>query len=596
MWVLLRLAKHGFRYRLILLVAWICLVGANVLALTMPWIVGISVDSALNKDSIDHVILLALYLLVIGVVRGGFSYGQTYLSEALSARVAYDLRNLLLENLERLSFAYHDRQKTGDLMSLVTYDVESTRMFISFGLVRSLQLAVLILGLIPLLIFQHWQLGLISLAAVPITLYTSGKASRILRWLWLSIQRQMGWLTTILQEDLTGIRTVKTFGAERFQEQIFAEKARGIAEDSFKAGKLWSTNTTFLSGMFLVATGVVVWYGGTQVMGETLTAGELTRFLLYLGMMVMPIRMIGWAVNTFSRAMSSGERIFNVLDLDSELTEKTDPILLDNVSGSVSFEDVSFQYQNGKKVLEDINFSVSPGQKVAVVGPPGSGKSTVMNLIPRFYDVDGGTVKIDGIDVKELNISSLRRQVGFVFQDTFIFHSSIRENISYGSENASSKDIEEVAKLAHLHDFIVSLPDGYSTIVGERGVTLSGGQRQRLSIARTLLIAPAIVILDDSTASVDVVTEKQIREALKRVMEGRTTFIIAHRVSSVRTADLILVMDNGRIAHSGTHEELLDKSPFYRTVFELQIKPSEETLLDLGPISNDNDSMVGEYP
>jgi len=587
MHVLLRLAGYGLRYRRLLILAWISLLGANILALAMPWLIGVAVDGVLGRERMSQLLLLALLLLLLSLVRGVFSYGQTYLAEGVSARVAYDLRNALLAKLQRLSFAFHDRQKTGDLMSLVTYDVESTRMFISFGLVRSLQLMLLIGGVTPLLMLIHWQLGLLSMAAVPLTIYISFRVSQRLRWIWLSIQRQMGQVTTLLQENLTGMRVVKTFGAEEFQEEVFNRRARKVAEESFIANRLWVANSSFLSFMFLLATVAVIWYGGSQVIDGNLTAGELTQFLLYLGLLVMPIRMLGWAVNSFSRAISSGERIFQVLDSHSTLKEKVGAIELKDVKGSVSFEEVSFSYSPGMPALRKVSFDIYPGQKVAILGAPGSGKSTIANLVPRFYDTGKGTVKIDGIDVRDVTLDSLRKNVGIVFQDLFLFHTSIRENIAYGVSGASFDQIEAAARAAQLHDFIMSLPEGYESVVGERGVTLSGGQRQRLAIARTLLLDPPILILDDSTSSVDVETEALIRRALVQVMKDRTTFIIAHRVSSVREADLILVLKEGEIATRGTHEELLTSSAFYRQIYELQLVPEEQVLMEAASADGD---------
>ena len=591
MHILLRLAGYGLRYRRLLILAWISLLGANILALAMPWVIGVAVDGVLGRERMSQLLLLALLLLLLSLVRGVFSYGQTYLAEGVSARVAYDLRNALLAKLQRLSFAFHDRQKTGDLMSLVTYDVESTRMFISFGLVRSLQLMLLIGGVTPLLMLLHWQLGLLSMAAVPLTIYISFRVSQRLRWIWLSIQRQMGQVTTLLQENLTGMRVVKTFGAEKFQEEVFNRRASKVAEESFIANRLWTANSSFLSFMFLLATVAVIWYGGSQVIDGNLTAGELTQFLLYLGLLVMPIRMLGWAVNSFSRAISSGERIFQVLDSHATLKEKVGAIELKDVKGSVSFEEVSFSYSPGMPALSKVSFDIYPGQKVAVLGAPGSGKSTIVNLVPRFYDTGKGTVKIDGIDVRDVTLDSLRKNVGIVFQDLFLFHTSIRENIAYGVNGASFDQIEGAARVAQLHDFIMSLPEGYESIVGERGVTLSGGQRQRLAIARTLLLDPPILVLDDSTSSIDVETEALIRRALVQVMKDRTTFIIAHRVSSVREADLILVLKEGEIATRGTHEELLTSSAFYRQIYELQLVPEEQVLLEAASADGDGSGV-----
>ena len=332
--------------------------------------------------------------------------------------------------------------------------------------------------------------------------------------------------------------------------------------------------------MYIGATGLVILFGGQWVINGSLSPGELTQFLLYLGLLVMPVRMLGWAVNTFSRAMSSGERIFQILDSESPVQAAVAAQRLDNVKGDVRFHDVSFRYNPLSPGLDHISFEVAAGQRVAILGAAGSGKSTVVNLIPRFYDPTDGIITIDGVDVREVTLESLRDNVGIVFQDVFLFFAPIRENIAYGARNVTFAQVEEAAKAAQLHDFILTLPEGYDTVVGERGVTLSGGQRQRLAIARTMLVDPPVLILDDSTSSVDVETERLITAALDTVMRNRTTFIIAHRVSSVQAADMILVLENGMVVERGRHSELIDRDGFYRRIYELQLLPSEQVLFE----------------
>ena len=580
MQILLRLARHGFRYKRYLLLAWISIIGANALALAVPWLIGDAIDQVLYDRNRNGLILLGVSLFLISIVRGAFSYGQTYFAENVSSRVTYTLKNQLLQRMQGLSFAFHDKRNTGDLMSIVTYDVESTRMFINFGMVRSLQLTFLILGIAPLLLILHWQLALISLAGVPITLYTTSTITRRMRQIWRSVQRKMGVLTTVLQENLVGMRVVKALGAEEAQKKLFHGHSYQVSEETFAANRLRVANTAFLTFMYIGATGLVVFFGGRWVLDGSLTAGELATFLLFLGLLVMPVRMLGWAVNVFTRAVSSGERIFQVIDSPSPVADKEGAKEIDHAEGAVVFDNVSFSYNALTPALSDVSFDIKPGQKVAVLGAAGSGKTTICNLIPRFYDASNGTVTIDGVDVKDITLNSLRHNVGMVFQDVFLFQTSIRENISYGANGVSAEDVEEAAKAAQLHDFIMTLPDGYDTQVGERGVTLSGGQRQRLAIARTLLLNPPVLILDDSTSSVDVETEGLIRKALQEVMENRTTFIIAHRVSSVKGADMILVLKDGEVVAQGTHNELIAKDGFYKDIYELQLLPGEEVFLE----------------
>jgi ABC-type multidrug transport system fused ATPase/permease subunit len=580
MQILLRLARYGFRYKRYLIFAWISMLGANVLALAVPWLIGDAVDQVLADGNRRGLIVLGVSLLLISIVRGGFSYGQTYFAENVSSRVTYTLKNALLGRMQGLSFAFHDKRNTGDLMSVVTYDVESTRMFINFGMVRSLQLTILIGGITPLLLIIHWQLALISLAGVPITVYTTIKIGRRMRTIWRSVQRKMGVLTTVLQENLVGMRVVKALGAEEAQMKLFHGHSFQVSEETFSANRLRVANTAFLTFMYICATGLVILFGGRWVLGGSLTTGELSTFLLFLGLLVMPVRMLGMAVNTFSRAMSSGERIFQILDSPSPVEDKSGAREMGHAAGQVVFDKVSFSYNALTPALANISFQIEPGQKVAVLGAAGSGKTTICNLIPRFYDTTNGTVTIDGVNVKDVTLTSLRHNIGIVFQDVFLFQTTIRENISYGVNGVTAEEVEEVAKAAQLHDFIISLPEGYDTQVGERGMTLSGGQRQRLAIARTLLVNPPVLILDDSTSSVDVETEHLIRKALNQVMENRTTFIIAHRVSSVQGADLILVLKDGEVAAQGTHKELIAKDGFYKQIYELQLLPGEEVFLE----------------
>ncbi|MBM3926247.1 MAG: ABC transporter ATP-binding protein [SAR202 cluster bacterium] len=587
--VLLRLARYGLDHKQYLFWAWVSLLGANALALAIPWLIGGAVDHALTERDKTELVWLALLILGLSALRGLFSYGQTFFSEALSAKVSYVLRNTLLKKLQGMSFAFHDQHKTGDMMSIVTYDVESTRQFISFGLVRFVQLVILIAGITPLLIITHWQLGLISLACVPPTVYTSAAAGRKMRKIWNRVQVETGEMSTALQENLTGMRVVKSFGAEESQKSKFHGHSANVAEDTYAANKLRVTNSSFLTFVYLIATGLVVLLGGRWVIDGSLTAGEWTQFMLYLGLLVMPVRMLGMAVNTFSRALSSGERVFELLDSQSPVDDEDVSKEMAGVKGEVRFDGVSFGYNPAQSALKNISFTAKPGEKVAILGAAGSGKTTIVNLIPRFYDPTTGRITIDGMDIRGVTLESLRRNVGMVFQDVFLFHASVKENIAYGASNATLEKIIEASKAAQLHQFIESLPQGYETLVGERGVTLSGGQRQRLAIARTLLLDPPVLILDDSTSSVDVETEGMIRKALEEVMKRRTTFIIAHRVSSVRLADQILVLKDGEIVERGAHNDLISREGFYKQIYELQILPSEQVLLEAS-ISDDGNN------
>jgi ATP-binding cassette subfamily B protein len=402
-----------------------------------------------------------------------------------------------------------------------------------------------------------------------------------LRRIWLSVQEEMGELSTVLQENMTGVRVVRAFAAEDQEKAKYDEKSSAVSSDMVRVARLQAMNASFMGFIYLVAIGLVLWYGGQRVIDGSLTAGELAQFLFYMQLLALPIRHAGMLVNNFARAFSAGQRLFEIMDYRSEVREAPAAIDLDRVRGHVRFENVSFRYGNGPLVVEDIEIDAKPGTLVALLGAPGSGKSSLVQLLPRFYDLVGGLITIDGVDIREPTLKSLRRNIGMVQQDVFLFTASLSENIAYGRPEATMDEIVAAAKVAQLHDFIEEeLEDGYDTAVGERGSTLSGGQRQRMSIARAVLLDPPLLILDDATASVDAGTEERIREAMEAVMKGRTTFVIAHRLSTLFKADEILVMDEGRIVERGTHASLLEHGGVYRRIYDLQLRPQEEVMME----------------
>ena len=610
MGVLLRLATFALRYNGPLILVYVCLIGSTLLSLATPWFLGITIDTALEGEGTGRLVLLAILVLVVSIVRGAFGYGQSYLAEYISQRVSYDIRHAFLSRLLSLGFGFHDRQKTGDLMSRATADVDSIRWMVSFGLVYSIHILILVGGAAALMLITNWNLGLIALSAVPVAVVIAVRMSRRFRGLWRDVQKDTGRMTTVLQENLSGMRVVKTFGAEEHEKEKFGVVANTVSEKTFTVNRLHAANTSLLSLLFTLVTALVIWYGGRQIINASsgMTAGELTQFILYLGLLVFPIRMSGWVVNVFSRAASAGERIFQVLDAPSPLDEKAVAVSLGRARGEVKLEAVSFSYganspssaspdgsENGKvhaspkplglgdighDALHRISLEARPGQKVAILGAPGSGKSTLVSLIPRFYDATAGRVSIDGIGVEDVTLESLRRNVGIVLQDVFLFMDTVRENIAYGLPHAALEEVMAAARSAQIHDFIMELPQQYDTLVGERGVTLSGGQRQRVAIARTLLLDPPVLVLDDSTSSVDAETEAHIQRALDEVMEGRTTFVIAHRISSVKRADLIIVLEDGEIVEKGTHQELISRGGPYERIYRLQLLAEEEVLAD----------------
>jgi len=402
------------------------------------------------------------------------------------------------------------------------------------------------------------------------------RMGRKLQPVWMSIQERVAVLGAILQENLSGVRVVRAFSLERYEEAKFQREAENLYGDGMLANRIQAFNIPLMTFIFILASALIIWYGGREVLAGGLTVGELFQFYFYLAMLLAPIRMLGPLVNLVSRAMSSGERIFEILDAESAVTEAPDAIELPEVDGLVRFRRVSFSYHALSPVLHDVDLEAKPGGVIALLGSTGSGKSTLVNLIPRFYDVTGGSITIDGTDIRKVTLASLRRNVGIVQQEVFLFSATIRDNIAYGAVNASMDDIVAASKAAYLHGFIKGLPGGYDTWVGERGVTLSGGQKQRLAIARTLLVDPRIIILDDSTSSVDTETEVLIQQALREVMKGRTTFVIAHRLQTIKYADQILVLDEGRVVERGSHEQLMREGRIYRRIYELQFRQQEK--------------------
>ena len=400
--------------------------------------------------------------------------------------------------------------------------------------------------------------------------------SRGLRKTWYEVQAETGHMTTVLQESLAGIKAVKAFGAGGHMSARFQEKASILRDLTYSALRVFASQGSLMTLIFTSATGAILWFGGREIAAGRLTPGELASFILYIGLLTMPVRMVGWLVNTISRAASAGQRLYEVLDAESPVRDRPEAREMPRSRGGVSLEDVSLSYEPGRvPAVHNVDLEVEPGQVVAILGAPGSGKSTIAHLIPRFYDPTEGKVSIDGVDIRDYTLASLRNNIGIVLQDVFVFTASIRDNVAYGAPDASQDDVERAARVANLHDFIAGLPNGYDSWVGERGVTLSGGQRQRLAIARTILLDPPILILDDSTSSVDTGTEYMIQQALAEVVKGRTTFVIAHRLSTVRRADLILVLEDGEIVERGAHGELMGLDGRYRRIHDLQLSPLE---------------------
>ena len=584
--MLARIVGLALRHKWMLLGAYVFMAGATAAYMVLPVLVGRAVDDiaayADGQPISDRAMLItALAILGLGALRGLLSYGQTFMGEAVGLRVVYELRNRFYDHVQNLSFAFHDRQHTGNLMSRAITDVEAMRMFVSGGLVRSPYFLILAVVAAFMMLRLDWQLGLMAMSFMPAVAAMSIFVRMRLRRIWTKVQEDMGDLSTTLQENLTGVRVVKTFAADEFEEAKFSAKSGDVQADMIGAARLQAINTSFVLGLYMLAMALILMYGGYHIMNGHITVGEMVQFLIYLQILSQPVRFSGFLVNNFARALSAGYRLFEVLDARSPVRESTYATELPQVRGHVRFEDVRFSYDRGAQVLNGIDIDARPGQVVALLGAPGSGKSTATSLLPRFYDVTSGRVTVDGIDVRDVTLKSLRRNIGIVQQDVFLFGASLKENIAYGREDATMDEIVRAARIAQLHDHIMSLDDGYDTVIGERGATLSGGQRQRMSIARAVLLDPPILILDDSTSSVDAGTEELIRTAMESVMRGRTTFVIAHRLSTVHQADQILVLDGGQVVERGTHRELLALGGVYHRIHELQLRPQEEVMMEI---------------
>ena len=585
---ILRIIGIALRYKSRLIAAYLCTAGALVAYVFLPYFFGEAIDDIAShlkagEGSVPSSAILTsvAIIMALGVIRGVLSYGQTYLGESLSQYVSYEIRNSFYDHVQHQSFAFHDRYHTGNLMSRAITDVENIRMFINMGLVRAPYFAILFVVVAGILIYSDWKLGLLSASFMPVVAFYTSSVRLKMRALWLQVQEKMAELSTILQENFSGMRVVKAFASEDHEESRFDAKSSEVADIYIQAERLRASSTSFMLFTFLVAMGLILWYGGYQVINGHMTPGELAQFIFYLQILAMPVRMSGWLVNSYARAASAGQRMFEILDTVSPVKELKDAVDLPRPKGHVQFENVSFAYEGRKPVLSNVSIDAKPGEIIALLGAPGSGKSTIVSLLPRFYDVTEGRITIDGVDIKEYTLKSLRNNVGVVQQDVFLFTTSLKENIAYGREHAAEEEIRQSASVAQMSEFIESLDEGYETLVGERGSTLSGGQRQRMSIARALLLDPPILILDDSTSSVDAQTEDDIRKAMESVMRGRTTFVIANRLSTVHMADKIIVLENGEIAEEGTHKELLSNSGHYREIYELQLMPQDEVLREI---------------
>ena len=554
--------------------AFVALLLASGASLTTPQLIRIAIDEGIAPRHLNVILLAVGGLAAAATLRGIFTFLQGYLAERASQGVAYDLRNDLFAKIERLGFGYYDRVETGQLVTRLTSDVEQIRSFAGTGAVQLAAAVVMLFGTTTLLVLVDWQLALLALVTVPVIFVLLWRFVRRIGPLFRQVQQTLGRLNSVLQEDLAGTRVIRTFVREGYEVARYRSVNDELLGKNLETVRTFSNNFPFVFLLGNLGTLIIVLFGGLQVIGGRLTIGELVAFNTYLGFLLFPILTIGFLAAGISRAGASSLRVFEVLDAPLEIQDTPDAVLLPPIRCRVEFDEVRFRYPGDEReILRGISFSAEPGQTVAILGTTGSGKSTLVNLIPRFYDVTGGSVRLDGHDVRDVTLASLRSQIGIVMQSSLLFSGPVRDNIAYGRPDATQEEIEAAARAAQADEFIRALPEGYETVVGERGLGLSGGQRQRIAIARALLIDPRLLILDDSTSAVDAETEAAIQESLDCLMrEGhRTVFVIAQRISTVRDADLIMVLDDGEIAAMGTHEELLSTSELYNGILGSQM-------------------------
>jgi ATP-binding cassette subfamily B multidrug efflux pump len=575
---LFRLRKFLKPYRGQLSVNLAILLTTTGLALVVPQIIQQVIDQGLKAGASSVLIRSALILLGIGILTASLNLGQRYLTEWISAHVGYDLRNSMYDRIQYLPFTYHDHTTTGQLINRCIEDVRSVQNFAGESIVEIIQLAVIAAGVVTILIFRNPWLALISLLPlIPMVMMTTDFGKRI-TLLFYDVDNTMGDLSARLQENVTGVHVVRAFAREPHEITQFDAINLKYFRSRLKVNREWAKVMPTTNLLITLGTILILLVGGPLVMQGRMTVGALVAFNAYLMLLSAPVQQLSWLVNTAGEAEAGAQRILEILDHELEIESPLNAVKLETLQGRVEFRSATLRYQDEKiDALSNIDLVVEPNHLVALIGQTGSGKTSLVNLIPRFYDVTDGVVLVDGVDVRQVDLDSLRRQIGIVLQTSLLFSETIRANIAYGCPEASDEEIFAAARAAQAHDFIIKFANGYETLVGERGVTLSGGQRQRIAIARALLMDPRILILDDSTSSVDTQTEKLIQEALDRLMEGRTTFVIAHRLATVRRADLILVMDDGRIVQRGKHNDLLAQGGLYREIYDLQLlQPGSE--------------------
>ena len=571
-----RILNYIRPYLHVLFAALVCTMLAAGGNLYLPWIFRDMIDKVLTAKDAYMLNLISASIVVIFLLRGIFLYGQNYLMSYVGQHVIIDIRSEVFHKLQRLSMSFYDKNKTGTIMSYVTNDVNALQGAMVDNTIELITESIILIGSILAMIYLDWKLTLFTILTFPIVLYFMNFFGKKIRRSGGMIQEATADITSVLQESVSSARVVKSFVREKYEIERFEKENAANLAANLKNARYMATLTPTIEFVAALGVTLILWYGGNNVIEGDTTAGSLVAFLAYAVNISNPIKRITRVTGNIQKALAAAQRVFDVLDLPEEVTDLPDARPLPAVTGSVSFEHVTFSYNKGDEIIHDLSFSVKPGQAIGLVGPSGAGKSTIASLLPRFYDCDSGTIRIDGTDIRDATLDSLRSQVGIVPQETILFNGTVYDNILYGRLDATKEEIIEAAKAANAHDFIMELPQGYDTMLGDRGVNISGGQRQRIAIARAILKNPRILILDEATSALDTESERLVQEALNRLMVGRTAFVIAHRLSTIKNADRILVLEKGRLAEDGTHEELMEKNGLYAHLYQIQYRNNRE--------------------
>jgi len=556
-------------YKLSLVVSIVLAVASQGAQIALVWVTKNVIDEAIAPHDAGKLSLFIWAIVGLGVLRAVLMAGRRLISGKQALAVEMDMRQGLYSHLVRLSFGFYDRHQTGQLMSRATVDLQGVRFFLGYGLIFFFQNVLTVLSVTAVLFFFDWKLALIALAITPLLVVLAYRYSHVAHPTLRDVQQKLADVATVAEENIVGVHVVKSFAQEPQEEAKFRDRSEAVFRQTLRANRQRALYVPLISWLPMLAQGAVLLVGARMVTSGELSVGGFVAFNLYLGMLIMPLRSLGMWIGQAQRATASGERIFQVMDEPEEIADRPDAVELPEGGGRLRFEGgVGFEYMDGRPVLQDIELEVAPGKTIALIGHTGSGKTTLTSLVPRFYDVTSGRVTLDGADVRDVKLTSLRHAIGVISQDPFLFSATVRENIMFGAPDLDEAEVKRIARLAQAHEFVERLPDGYDTIIGERGITLSGGQRQRLAIARALAVDPRVLILDDATASVDASTEARIRVGLREAMRNRTTLIIAHRLSTIALADEIVVLEDGELIAHGTHDELLELSDLYREIVE----------------------------